>query len=369
MTSSIFKLLIGAAALALAACGDPGGEAPDPAVGGEPAADNTDTAAAQAANGEPRTLTVYSARHYDSDEQLYALFEEETGIELETIEAGGDLLIERVRADGERSPADIIITVDAGRLWRAEEEGLFAPFHSDLVNQRVPEKLRHPDGLWFGFSKRARVIVYAPDRVDPETLDGYQSLADPRFDDRVCVRSSGNVYNISLMAALIERWGVEQAEEWAQNVTANFARIPSGGDIEQIRAVAAGECDLALVNHYYFARFLKSGAPADQEVAEAVSLYWPEGEEGVHVNISGAGMAANAPHPEEAGEFLEFMVSDEAQRLFPELTNEYPAVPSVTYDNEVLDQFGEFQADDMNVSVLGENQAEAQRVFDRAGWP
>lgn len=356
MKFSLSILLTGAVALALGACGEGG------APSGPDAATGTGVE-------EPRTLTVYSARHYDSDEQLYALFEEETGIEVETIEAGGDLLIERVRADGERSPADVIITVDAGRLWRAEEEGLFAPFQSGIVDERVPAELRHPDDLWFGFSTRARAIVYANDRVDPAELQGYQSLADPRFDDRVCVRSSGNIYNISLMAALIERWGVDKAQEWAEGVTRNFARIPSGGDIEQIRAVAAGECDLALVNHYYFARFLQSEAEADQKIADAVSLYWPEGEDGVHVNISGVGMARNAPHPEAARAFMEFMVSDEAQRLFPELTNEYPAVPSVEYENAALERFGDFRADELNASVLGENQAEAQRVFDRAGWP
>ena len=314
--------------------------------------------------GDGQTLTLYSSRHYDSDYALYEAFEEETGVAVEVIEADGDLLVERIRTAGENNPADVIITADAGRLWRAEQADLFSPVSSEILTDRIPANLRHPDGLWFAISKRARVIVYAEDRVDASELTGYAALAAPAFRGRVCARSSGNVYNISLLAALIDRWGSDAAQEWAEGVTANFARDPLGGDSDQIRAVAAGECDVAIVNHYYFAR-LMNDEPA---VTESLALFWPEAEAGVHVNISGMGMARNAPHPELAQQFLEFAVSDRAQRFFAELTNEYPAVASVTYQNSVLDQLGEFRADPLAATVLGENQAEAQRLFDRAGW-
>ncbi|WP_299322167.1 extracellular solute-binding protein [Parasphingopyxis sp.] len=314
--------------------------------------------------GEGQTLTIYSSRHYDSDYALYEAFEEETGVTVEAIEADGDLLIERVKAAGDQSPADVIITVDAGRLWRAEQEELFAPVSSAVLEERVPANMRHPDGLWFAVATRARVIVYAEDRVDGGDLTGYASLADPAFRRRVCARSSGNVYNISLLAALIDRWGSDTAQQWANGVNANFARDPLGGDSDQIRAVAAGECDVAIVNHYYFARLMGT----EPEVTDGLAVFWPNAEAGVHVNISGMGMSRNAPNPELAQQFLEFAVSDRAQRFFAELTNEYPAVASVTYENAALAELGDFEADPLAATVLGENQAEAQRLFDRAGW-
>ena len=335
------RLLILLAAAVLAACG------------------------AESGQDAQQEVVLYSARHYDSDAQINDAFERETGIRVRSIEADGDLLIERIRADGARSPADVIMTVDAGRLWRAEEEGLFQPVQSDILEQRIPANLRHPDGLWFGFSQRARVFVYAKDRVDPAALGGYETLADPAWRGRVCVRSSGAIYNVSLLAALIDRWGAERAQEWADGVVANLARVPSGADLDQIAAVAAGECDIALVNHYYLARMIAS----DPSLGEKVGLHWPEANGGVHVNISGAGIAANAPHPEAAKQYLEFLASDEAQRLVAETNGEYPVEAGVAYDNPIVAGFGDFASDPVNVAVLGENQAEAQRIFDRAGWP
>ena len=344
-----------AAALLLAACGQP---AADEAQGG------TDDAGA---------VNLFTARHYASDEAVYAAFTEETGIDVNVIEAPGDLLIERVRADGERSPADVIITVDAGRLHRAAEAGLFQPVGAlDGALVALPAALKDPADLWFGFSTRARVLVYAPDRVQPDALQTYEDVADERFRGRVCVRSSNNVYNQSLLAGLIERKGAEAAESWADGVVRNLARAPQSGDTDQIRAVAAGECDVAIVNHYYVARLARTGVEADREAFEAVDVIFPnqgEGEGGTHVNVSGAGLAAGAPNEANARAFLAFLLSDEAQRAFPELTNEYPAMPDLAYDNPVLSEFGAFREDDVNMSVLGENAAEAQRIFDRVGWP
>ncbi len=348
MRFGIFGLII--AALTLSAC-DAGPSGDGAASGGD----------------EGKMLIVFSSRHYDSDYALYKAFEEETGIDVRTIEADGDLLVERLKADGERSPADVIVTVDAGRLWRAEQEALFAPLESASLNETVPAGMRHPDGLWYGLAKRARVIVYAKDRVNADQLTGYETLADPAFKGKVCARSSGNIYNISLLAALVDRWGTEKAQAWASGVANNFARDPLGGDTDQIKAVAAGECDIALVNHYYFARLMNDDD--DKKIVENLAVYWPNGEEGVHVNVSGAGVAKNAPNPDLARRFIEFAMTPKAQRFFAELTNEYPAVPSVEYSNAALEALGEFEEDPISLSKLGENQAEAQRLFDRAGWP
>lgn len=317
-----------------------------------------------ASNGD-EMLVVFSSRHYDSDYALYDAFEKETGVDVRTIEADGDLLVERLKADGARSPADVIITVDAGRLWRAEQEGLFAPLKSDVLEQAVAADKRHPDGLWYGLASRARVLVYAKDRVDESALAGYESLADPAMKGRVCVRSSGNIYNISLLAALIDRWGNDKAQQWATSVAGNFARDPQGGDTDQIKAVAAGECDVALVNHYYFARLMRE----DKDVVKDLAVFWPEADPGVHVNVSGVGVAKHAPNPDLAKRFIEFAMSEKSQRLFAELTNEYPAVPSVKYENAALAELGEFKSDPIDLQKLGENQAEAQKLFDRAGWP
>lgn len=314
---------------------------------------------------EGETLTIYTSRHYDSDYALYEAFEAETGVAVEAVEADGDLLIERIKADATSNPADVIITVDVGRLWRADQEGLLQPTESDLLTSRLPASLRHPEGHWFGMSQRARVIVYAEDRVSDGELTGYESLADPAFDNRVCARSSGAIYNISLLAALIARWGEEQAGEWASGVAGNLAREPQGGDTDQIRAVAAGECDVALVNHYYFARLLRE----EPEAAQGLAIFWPEEGPGVHVNTSGLGVGANARNPELAQQFIEFALSDEGQRFFPEITNEYPAVENAPYDNPVLTGLGDFTADPLDPGSIGSNQELAQRLFDTAGWP
>ena len=316
-------------------------------------------------------VNVYTARHYASDDALYQAFTEETGIEVNVIEAPGDLLIERVRADGERSQADVVVTVDAGRLWRADEAGLFqsAPELADVLAQ-VPASLRQPDGDWFGFATRVRVVAYAKDRVDPSLISTFEDLTDPQWQGRICVRSSNNVYNQSLLAAMVAQDGAEAADAWAQGIVNNMARAPQGGDTDQIRAVAARECDVAIINHYYLARFMRSEDPADQDIASQIGVIFAGlGDGGAHVNVSGAGLAANAPNRENAIALLRFLLTEDSQRLFAELTNEYPVIPGVTYDNDVLDAFGAYASDDVNVDALGANAAEAQRIFDRVGWP
>lgn len=322
------------------------------------------TACGEIVSDSEDTLVVFSSRHYDSDYALYEAFEKETGVDVRYTEADGDLLIERLSSDGTNSPADIIITVDAGRLWRAEQEGLFAAVKSPVLDEAVPAALRHPEGLWYGLASRARIIVYATDRVSADEISGYETLADPRHKGRVCARSSGNIYNISLLGALIDRWGDDKAQQWATGVAANFARAPLGGDTDQIRAVIAGECDLALVNHYYFSRLMRE-EPAS---VAGLEMFWPEDAPGVHLNVSGIGVAKNAPNPELALRFVEFAMQEESQRFFAELTGEYP-VTGVSYENSSLPTLSGRKIDPIALNKLGENQAAAQQIFDKAGWP
>lgn len=312
-------------------------------------------------------LNIYSSRHYDTDSLLFEGFTEETGITINLIEGSGEELVARILNEGVNSPADILISVDAGRLWRAEEEGIFQPVSSDTLEERIPPYLRHPDGLWFGFSTRARTLYYNPEIVE-EPPTTYEELADPRFEGLVCIRSSSNIYNLSLMASMIDVHGEEGATQWAEGVVANFARRPQGGDTDQIKAVAAGECGIAVANHYYYLRLVRSDDPADQEVVEKVELVWANQEDrGVHVNISGAGVVANAPHPDAAIAFLEYLTTDDAQIYFTEGNNEYPVVEGVM-DNPILQQFGDPKRHEINMAVYGEQQPLAQMIFDRVGW-
>ncbi|MEM1264288.1 MAG: Fe(3+) ABC transporter substrate-binding protein [Pseudomonadota bacterium] len=343
--------LLFAAALFLSACGEP------------PSSD--DAATVNEPTGE---VNVYSSRHYDTDLALYDEFTAKTGIKVNLIEAGADELIERIQAEGEFSPADVLITVDAGRLWRAEQADVLDPIESATLNERIPESLRHPDGLWFGLSKRARIIIYNKDAGKPEPLATYADLADPAHKGDVCIRSSSNIYNISLMASLVARNGAEAAEEWAKGVVTNFARTPQSNDTGQIRAVASGECRIAVVNTYYLARLAVSDDPADQAIAAAVVPVFPNQDStGTHVNISGAGVVRGAPNKDHAVLFLEYLTDKQAQQYFANGNHEYPAVGDVA-GTSAVESLGTFTEDDLNASLLGKHQAEALMVFDRAGW-
>lgn len=313
-------------------------------------------------------VNVYSSRHYKTDERLYSDFEAQTGIRVNRLEADGAALLERLKQEGRNSPADLLITVDAGMLWRAEEAGLFASIDSPTLEARIPSHLRHPEGKWFGLSTRARMIFVNRDLADPSRIASYDDLADPAWRGQLCIRSSSNIYNLSLMSAIIAHRGAEAAEAWARGLVANFARPPQGGDIDQLRAAAAGECALAVANSYYFARLMLSGDETDRRVVERLVPVFPDRKgPGVHVNISGAGILANAPHPEAARAFLDYLTSDSAQRYFAQGNNEYPVVPGLL-DNPALHELGEFRVDTLNVSLYGAHQAEAQRIMDRAGW-
>lgn len=314
-------------------------------------------------------LNLYSSRHYDTDLKLYDMFTEATGIRVNLIEGSGDELQARIEAEGVNSPADLLLTVDAGRLHRAEVAGLFQPVESAVLIERIPETLRHPDNLWFGLTTRARVIFYSVEEGLPEGLSRMEDLADPRFRGEICMRSSSNIYNVSLLAELIEVLGAEAAEEWARGIGANLARPPQGGDTDQIRAVAAGECSLAIANTYYWGRLKASANPADNAVAAATAFIFPNQEDrGTHTNISGAGVLVHAPNPENAVAFLEFLVSDEAQQILADGNNEYPVVAGVEITGPMRD-FTDFVSSGVNASVFGINAAEAVAIWDRAGVP
>ncbi|OHC65174.1 MAG: Fe(3+) ABC transporter substrate-binding protein [Rhodocyclales bacterium GWA2_65_19] len=319
------------------------------------------------ASAQENVLNLYSARHYQTDEALYANFTRQTGIKINRIEAKEDELLERIRNEGTNSPADIFLTVDAARLAKADELGLFAAVKSKLLEERIPANLRSPH--WFAFSTRARVIVANKEMVKAEDAQNYEDLASPRLKGKVCSRSGSHPYNISLMAALIAHIGEAKAEEWARGVVANFARAPKGGDTDQIKSVAAGECGVAVSNTYYIARLLRSEKPEDRRLMERVTIIWPNQKSfGTHINISGGGMLKTAPNKGSAVSFLEYLASDDAQRYFADGNNEWPAVASVVVRNPALDAMGKFKADNLPVATLAKNAVAAQRIYDRAGW-
>ncbi len=313
-------------------------------------------------------LTLYSHRHYPSDDALFAKFTEQTGIKINVVKAGADELIERVKAEGDNTAADILITADAGRLERAKAAGVLQPVESEILATRIPANLRDPENQWFGFALRARVLAYAKDRVKPEDLSTYEALAGHEWKGRILVRSSSNIYNQSLLASIIAANGSEKALKWAEAVRNNMARPPQGSDRDQVRAVAKGLGDVAIVNTYYIGLLATSDEASDREAAEAVAIFFPNQEDrGTHVNVSGAGVTKATRNKEAALKFLEFLASDEAQKSFPQATYEYPVVEGIEW-SDLQKGWGEFKADDLNLSKLGEFNEEAVMIFNKAGW-
>jgi iron(III) transport system substrate-binding protein len=321
----------------------------------------TDTAAQQ------QVLNLYSSRHYQTDEALYANFEKASGIKVNRIEGPEDPLIERLKSEGDKSPADLLVTVDMGRLLKAQQLGLFQPIKSTLLEDKIPSELRAADGSWYGFSVRARPIFYAKGRVEKSALPDYESLADPKWKGKICVRSGNHPYNLSLMSSIIAADGPAKAEEWAKGIVANMARKPAGGDTDQITGVASGECDVALGNTYYFVRILKSQKPSDKVIADKVGVIFPnQANRGSHINISGAGVARYAPNKANAIKFLEYLASPAAQDYFADGNNEYPVVGAVS--NPQLASLGAFKRDALSMEMVGKNYAAAAQILDRVGW-
>ena len=328
---------------------------------------------AVSASAQERVLNLYSARHYQTDEALYSNFTKATGIRINRVDADDAGILARLQSEGSASPADVILLVDAARLWRAEADGLFQPVKSATLEARVPATLRGKDSgqgsEWFGLSTRARVIVYNKSTVKKDDVDTYEELADPKNKGKVCTRSGSHPYNLSLFGSVMEHLGAQPAEAWLQGVVANMARAPKGGDTDQIKAVASGECQIALTNTYYLARLMRSERADDKAVIEKIGMLFPNQQSwGTHVNIAGAAVAKYARHRDAAVNFIEYLSSDSAQAYFADGNNEWPVVKSVKIANPALDAMGPFRAETIPVSMVGMNQSKVQQILDRVGY-
>lgn len=313
-------------------------------------------------------VNVYSSRKEALIKPLLDQFSEKTGIDVNLLTGNSDALLARLKSEGKYTAADLFLTVDAGALHRAVTADVFQPVASDKIHNAVPAHFRSSDDQWVGLSLRARPIFYSPERVDPEQLENYRSLADEQWNDRICIRSSNNVYNQSLVAALLDHHGDQTTEQWAQGLVENFARQPVGGDRDQIKGVAFGVCDIAVANTYYFGHMLNSENADEQAAAEKVKIFWPaQQQQGAHVNVSGIGITKHASNVDEAKQLIEFLLSEESQKWYAEANYEYPVREGVAW-SETLQQWGDFKKDDISMDILGENNAEAVRLMNRAGW-
>ncbi|QGZ94686.1 extracellular solute-binding protein [Terricaulis silvestris] len=336
---------LGASATALAACNPSGG-----------------------VRGGENFINVYTARHYEADRALYSGFEEATGIAVRALTGSAEQLLERLRAEGDATAADVFVSADAGNLWRVKDAGLFQNVATPALEQGVPAHLRDPEGAFWGFAKRARVIIYNKANVQPDEVATYDTLATPRFRNQIVMRSSTNVYQLSTLAARIERLGAENARAWAAGVRANFVRDPQGADTDQIKAVGAGEAQATLCNHYYYFRMTQSDDPADRQTIANTGLVFPDqAGAGTHVNISGGGVTAHAQRRDNAVRFLEYLVSDEAQTTLAPLNSEFPIRPTIA-PAPALAALGDFKEENIPLDALGRHQAEAARIFEEVGW-
>lgn len=317
------------------------------------------------ADGE---VNVYSARKEQLIKPLFDKFTEQTGIKVNLVTGKDDALLERLKLEGENTPADLLMTADAGRLYRAVEMELTQPVESEVLNKDIPANLRDANNHWFGLTSRARPIFYVKDKVKPEELSTYEDLADPKWKGRICIRSSDNIYNQSMLGSMIAVSGADKAQAWADGLVKNFARPPEGGDRDQIKAAAAGQCDIAISNTYYYGQMLTSEEAADKAAAEKVAIFWPNQQDrGTHINISGAAVTKVAKNKDNAVKLMEFLVSDDSQKWYAEANQEYPVKAGVA-PSKMLKGWGEFKADSLNLSELGKNNAAAVKIMDKAGW-
>lgn len=313
-------------------------------------------------------LNLYSSRHYDTDERLYTDFEAATGIKINRIEAKAEALMARMEAEGENSPADVFITADAGQMWKAEQKNLLQPAASEMLERAIPPHMRHPEGRWFAFSQRARLIFYRKDEVT-EPPQTYEALADPKYKGLICARSSSNIYMQSLLASMIAHHGIEEATNWAQGLYDNLARKPQGGDTDQLRGIVSGECAIAVANSYYFARALRRDVDGLTGSVDLIGWVFPnQADRGAHMNLSAAGIAAHAPNRANALKFLEYLASERAQEYFSAGNDEYPVVSGVGLAPSVA-RLGLFRQDALPMTALGDHQREAQMIYDRVGYP
>lgn len=321
-----------------------------------------------ASSKESKIVNLYTDRHYDTDQELYKLFEKETGIKVNVIEGKSDELIERMAREGADTEADLLITADAGRLHRAKEQKLLQSVESNELSKNIPENLRDVDNQWFGVTVRARVLVYDKDRINPSELSTYEDLTDPKWKGKILVRSSSNIYNQSLLASFIEINGEEKARDWAKGIVANMARDPEGNDRDQAKAVVAGQGDIAIMNTYYVGKLLNSSEPEEVKVGEKIGVFFPnQDKDGTHINVSGVGLSKHSKNSDNAIKFMEFLSQEKAQKLFAESNYEYPVNPSVE-PSELLKSWGNFKTQKINLSKLGELNKEAVKIFNEVGW-
>lgn len=313
-------------------------------------------------------VNVYSARKEALIKPLLDQFTEQTGIKVRLLTGKADGLLKRLQIEGRSSPADVFITVDAGRLHRAKEAGILQPIKSSTLDKVIPEALKDPEGQWYGLSQRARPIFYAKERVNPKEIKRYEDLVDPKWRDKLCLRSSNAVYNQSLVASKFVADGKDDTETWIKGMVANLAKNPAGGDTEQLLSLANGECDLTVVNTYYFGRLLASDDPKLSDAAKKIGVIWPnQKDRGTHVNVSGAGVTKHARNRDNAVRLIEFLTTPASQAWYAEVNNEYPVVPGTKVAAR-LKKLGQFKADNVNLQLLGKHNLEAVRMMDRGGW-
>lgn len=326
---------------------------------------------------QEQVVNLYSARHYNTDEELYTGFTKATGIKVNRVDSDDAGIIARLKAEGTASPADVILMVDAARLYRGEKDGLFQPIHSEVLNNAIPSNLRsqpEADGgiSWFGFSTRARVIVYNKIKVKPADVATYEDLADPKNKGKICIRSGSHPYNLSMFGAVMEHMGEAKAEVWLKGIKDNLARAPKGGDTDQIKAVAAGECDIGITNSYYLARMMRSSTPADVQATNKVGVVFPnQNSYGTHMNIAGGAVAKYAKHKDNAVKFLEYLASPAAQNYFANGNNEWPTAKGVTVDNPALKAMTHgkpFKSETIPISAVGAHMVKVQQMLDRVGF-
>lgn len=320
------------------------------------------------ASSDKNVVNVYTHRHYKADDELFSQFTKETGIKVNIVNASADELIQRLETEGEASQADVLITVDAGRLYRAQTKDLLQPINSEVLEANIGPKFREKDGFWYGMTYRARIIAYAKDRVDPEQIKTYEDLTDPKWKGKILIRSSENIYNQSLLASMIVAEGNEAAKKWAGGMVANMARNPKGSDRDQVKAVASGEGDIAVVNTYYIGLLLNAGDEEERKAGETVGVIFPNQEgRGTHINISGIGVTKYAPHKENAIKLMEFLSGESAQQTLASLNYEYPINPKAS-KAAILKTWGDFKADSIDLYNLGKYNSEAVMIFDEVGW-
>jgi len=318
--------------------------------------------------GNNQVLTLYTHRHYDTDKEIFKAFEEKSGIKINVVKANADELIQKIESEGDQSPADLLLTVDAGRLVRAKNKNLLQVAKSDIISSIVPAHLRDQDNFWFGLTKRARVIVYDKNKIDPSELSTYEDLTNDKWKNKLLIRSSGNIYNQSLMASIIANNGEEVAKDWAAGIVNNFSRTPKGNDRDQVKSILAGEGELAIINTYYLGKLINSLDPIEVEAGKAVNVFFPNQEgRGTHINISGIGVAKFAPNKDNAIKFIEYLISKEVQEKFASANYEYP-VNAEASSSELLNSWGIFKEDKLNLSKLGELNKKAVILFDEVKW-